>query len=689
MPQEPRTTEERLQGLEARLDHLERVVKDFINAMRRREAPTAPPPAPRSALTQRSAPPRPRPMPTSSRPAAREQLTADPIRRAFEGKGSAYWLSRAGIGLLLLGVAFLFKYAVDQGWLTPTIRVGFGLALGSTLAAVGLRVRDRRRWFGALTLGGASATFYITGYAAFQMFHLVSYATAMGFMIAVTVYTWWAGWTIDEASLGVLGVLGGLGTPFILYTSAGSVAGLAGYESAVLVGAAGIYLRKGWRSLLWTTVVGGWSVLVVGLVTLLNLVAGSRTDQWVLQLAVVIAVLAFWSVPVLREQLAPTDGPEPQALALTTPLGALYFTYAIWAPPDTIRAAIAAGGAVVWAATWWYLRSRKAATTLASMHAVAAAVLVAIALQHLFASHTLLVTWAVEVAALLWLARRTGDRHIRATAHLLGAVVGIWLALRLGGDALIGVSVSHAAVADALVIGLAAAGAYSLEGTELRWYRVVIFTALALWLRREILTLPRGDALLLIVWAAVGGAAIRLARLWREPALERFAHVLFAATALWLGNRLIGGEASGVAALNLRALLYLLTLGTALVAARGLTDRDAAAIYAVIVHVLFLGWLWHELSRLPTGQAWVSTSWGVYGIILLVVGLRLDHTGLRKAALATFAAVVVKLFIVDLSELEPIWRILLFLGFGGAFLALSYLFPSLWKMKKSNETSRD
>jgi uncharacterized membrane protein len=96
--------------------------------------------------------------------------------------------------------------------------------------------------------------------------------------------------------------------------------------------------------------------------------------------------------------------------------------------------------------------------------------------------------------------------------------------------------------------------------------------------------------------------------------------------------------------------------------------------------VLFLGWLWHELSRLPAGHAWVTVSWGLHGMVLLVAGFRMNHTGLRQMALATFAAVVVKLFIVDLAQLEPIWRILLFLGFGGAFMALSYYFPSLWKI---------
>jgi len=704
MPDEPQSIERRLDRIEAKLAWLERVVMVALDATRR-GSPDAraarPPVEPVPHEPPRPAPP-PRPRaPAFAPPAPRPEPVVDPIRRAFEGKGTAWWLSRAGVGLLLLGVAFLFKYAVDEGWLTPAIRVALGLALGLALAVIGLRVRRERRWFGALALGGASATFYITGYAAFQLFQLVPYAMAMGFLVAVTVGTLWAGWTTDEAALGVLGAIGGLATPFLLQTESGTVAQLAGYEAAVVAGGAGIYLRKGWRSLLWTTVVGGWWVLALGLFALEDRTDTRLLDQWALQLAVVVAVLAFWGVPVLRERLAaanPARWPRPslapleralgraagsvrdrgpQVLALTTPLIAYLFTSVIWSPADEAGAAIAAAGAAVWGVTWWRLGVRDPADALASVHAVAAAVLVAIALQLLFESHTLLLTWMVEATALLWMARHTGDQLIRVSAHLLAAIVGTWLTARLLEDPA-GV---QAAATDALVIGLAAVGAVLLESRERQVYRVAAFAAVALWLRRELPVLPGGHAVVLVAWSVLAAVALRLGAWWHDRGTEVFAHALFLLSGLWLVNRLAGGSAQGAAVVNLPAALHLATLGVAVAAGRRLTDRDLAGIYAVTAHVLFLGWLWHELSRLPAGHAWVTVSWGVYGVSLLVAGLRMDHTGLRKVALATVGAVIVKLFLVDLSQLEPIWRILLFLGFGGGFMALSYYFPSLWKAR--------
>ncbi|MBD0355154.1 MAG: DUF2339 domain-containing protein, partial [Rubrobacteraceae bacterium] len=37
-------------------------------------------------------------------------------------RSGEWWLNRVGIGLLLFGIAFLFKFAVDQNWITPPVR---------------------------------------------------------------------------------------------------------------------------------------------------------------------------------------------------------------------------------------------------------------------------------------------------------------------------------------------------------------------------------------------------------------------------------------------------------------------------------------------------------------------------------------------------------------------------------------
>jgi uncharacterized membrane protein len=47
--------------------------------------------------------------------------------------------------------------------------------------------------------------------------------------------------------------------------------------------------------------------------------------------------------------------------------------------------------------------------------------------------------------------------------------------------------------------------------------------------------------------------------------------------------------------------------------------------------------------------------------------------------MATLFIVAGKLFLVDLEEVEALWRVLLFVGFGGLFLSLSYYLQVLWR----------
>lgn len=592
---EERSLDERVAQLERSVENLQGTLSGLIETLARREGAPAPkrPPAP-AVTTQRPRRAAPAPSPVS-----------DP-QPWYAGRGSEFWLNRIGIGLLLFGVAFLFKYSVDQGWLTPPIRVAFGLALGVGLAFIGLRVHGHRRWFGQAMLGAASATLYITGFAAFQLFQLVSYPVALAFLVLVTVLTFWAAVRQDDAALALLAALGGLGTPFLLYTEAGSLTGLVTYTCVLLAGTSGIYLLKGWRTLLWTTVVGGWYVLLIGYdAAITGAALFTSVDRWALQSGVLFAWLAFWGVPVVREVLAARDPdrwPRPSlgvaarffaadpadlkdrhvaVLAVSMPLIALFFSREIWAHSETLWGWTALLGATLYGSVWWWLDRTGVDRGLVSAHAVSAAVLLAVGLQFFFESHALILTLAVEGVALYFAGKRLDDRSVTISAHLLFAVVAVWLATRLVAD-----------------------------GTP------------------------------------------------------------------------------GTVVFNTRALTDLAVVVAGVAVAMASDSKEEAKWYWGAAHLALLAWLWRELSRLPGGEAYVTIAWGVYGITLLLVGLRRDSGIIRKVALGTLLLVVAKLFLVDLARLEGIWRVLLFLGFGGLFLVLSYYFRALWKAPGGKSGSR-
>jgi uncharacterized membrane protein len=602
-PGEP-SVEQRLAALESAVARLENTLKSLIDSLARRERLRAEPLSGRLAarLGRRSAEPgagTPGAAPVASVSPAARPVTAGSQRAAGPGDRvttlSTDWLlNRVGIGLLLLGVAFLFKYSVDQGWLTPTFRIVFGVVLGAALAGIGLSVPSDRRWFAPVMLGGAAATWYITGFAAFQLFRLVSYPVAFGFMVAVTAFAFWSAMREDRPVLGVLGAAGGFGTPFLLYTDAGTVPALIAYAVLVLVGTSAIYARKGWLSVLWTSAAGAFGIMLVALNDVTSRDDIARFDRWALQIGVVLTWIACWMVPVVRavaRSAAPDRWPTPPrhrasrawlpgisedldhvaALSVGAPLLTLAISLGIWDLADTVAGMVCLAGALVYGVASARL-DRLGQPTLVAAHGVATTLFLTVAFGFLFDGHALFVAWA----------------------------------------------------------GLAA-GIHVFAG-------------------------------------------------WREDrALEVVAHLLFVLVGLWLMGRLVVEDPEGRAVLNIPTLADGVALVLAGAASRAMTRPDARRLYRLLAYVALLVLLWRELVRLPQGDAYVSIVWGALGLGLLFAGVRRDLADLRRVALATLGLVVAKLFLIDLAQLEAIWRIALFLGFGGLFLAVSYYFRQWWR----------
>jgi len=55
----------------------------------------------------------------------------------FSSKSPEWWLSRFGIGFVILAVLLLYSFAIDKGWITSTVRVAAGTLLGGILFLAG------------------------------------------------------------------------------------------------------------------------------------------------------------------------------------------------------------------------------------------------------------------------------------------------------------------------------------------------------------------------------------------------------------------------------------------------------------------------------------------------------------------------------------------------------------------------
>ena len=92
---------------------------------------------------------------------------------------------------------------------------------------------------------------------------------------------------------------------------------------------------------------------------------------------------------------------------------------------------------------------------------------------------------------------------------------------------------------------------------------------------------------------------------------------------------------------------------------------------------LLLIWLGSVLVHLPEGQAVVSVSWAIVGTVILVAGAVRKIPEIATVGLAVLALTVTKLLVVDMQEVDTLWRAGLFLAVGLGLMRLGFLLSRL------------
>lgn len=156
---------------------------------------------------------------------------------------------QVGIVLLFFGVGFLVKYAAEQGWFPLEIRLASAAALGIVLAAVGWRLRQRRRVYGLALIGGGIGIVYLTTFGAYFFYGLVP--ATLAFTIFVTLSLIYAAMALlnDAPILAFLAIVGAFLSPLLASNGAGSHIVLFSYYGVVNLGVLAIARYKHWSRL--------------------------------------------------------------------------------------------------------------------------------------------------------------------------------------------------------------------------------------------------------------------------------------------------------------------------------------------------------------------------------------------------------------------------------------------------------
>lgn len=119
---------------------------------------------------------------------------------------------------------------------------------------------------------------------------------------------------------------------------------------------------------------------------------------------------------------------------------------------------------------------------------------------------------------------------------------------------------------------------------------------------------------------------------------------------------------------------------------QSLEKLTAMASYLAVLWILSSELLhWLDFAGVKEAyKLWLSILWGSYSLMLIVIGIWKQQRYLRIMAIAIFGATLVKLFFYDVSHLDALSKIILFVSLGVLLLIISFLYNK-YKPNSSDE----
>jgi len=728
----------RVASLEREMDLLKRRMGDHRHPTS--EEPIAPPPpdvmiAP---LPQPHAPisiPSPLPVPPqASAPKATPSRTKEEWEALIGGK----LLNRIGAVAIIICAGLFLKYAFDNNWITETMRVVIGSVVG-----IGLLLTAARTWrtgfeiFAQGLVGAGIAILYLSVYASFNFYHLVSQPVAFAFMSGVTAIAFSQAFLYNTIAVSALGLLGGFLTPYLLSTGEANVVGLFGYIALLDLGLLLVIVKK-----------DAWAILepmaIAGTYITFFLWYGEyyqRPDQ----IPALLLLTLFWTMFHLLDVYRvrkDSDSFFDLRRVMASMHAVLYYAGMLSLLTDE-TSAIRAGATLLFAAanaaTSFVCRGgtpRRLVTF--NQFIETTIILVVLATVIHFERFTLVMLWALESLILVVWGTRRGIRTIWGNGL---ALFGITLLTLLAiPAALFATPVSDftpltnertltflvvivTLVLSVRMVDRLQPGAHRAipEGLHYAWvlFAVLLVTVEVNDFHRQLMVGQPDDVQdrlryarflwLSVAWTAAatplifGGLRLRL-----RPLLYTGAWLLlFAAILAGVRGATYVPITEFTLLVNKRSLAVLLVIAACFLTGswtrRHGADfewleelRKVSGIIPMLLILILLSaetrdYFQREIAAVPfsTGRAValgeinrlenleqlsLSSLWLLISILLMIVGLWKRERTLRFQAIILFGIAILKIFIYDLSFLETLYRIFSFLGLGVILLAVSFLY---------------
>jgi hypothetical protein len=176
------------------------------------------------------------------------------------------WGGRAlgivGVLAVIAGISLFLRYAFTNNWIGVTGRVAIGLFAGLIVILIGQYFREKYRNYSNVLIGCGIGILYLTTFAAFAFYNLISSPAAYGLLIGVTALSVVLSIVDGAMVLAMVGVVGGFLTPIFMTLSNASIEQVLTYILILDLGVMITALVYHWRKLAAVSFAGTWVLLI-------------------------------------------------------------------------------------------------------------------------------------------------------------------------------------------------------------------------------------------------------------------------------------------------------------------------------------------------------------------------------------------------------------------------------------------
>jgi len=351
-------------------------------------------------------------------------------------------INKIGILILVLGISYFVKYAIDKDWINEPARVGIGILAGSLILALAHKLQKKYASLCSVLVAGAIVVFYFTIAIAFHEYKLFSQTVAFIIMVLITAFSCLISLSYNRMELAILSLIGGFAVPFMVSTGSGNYVVLFSYIAILDIGILALAYFKKWNivnilAFAFTNILfGGW------LITELNTDAPHYLGALIFAF---VFYLIFVATNIINNIRTKGTFSKPQ-LAILAINSFIFYGFGMLVlskyHPELsgLFTAVLASLNLVYA--WVLFKKFGLDKTAVYLLIGLTLTFITLAIPVQFEGNYITLFWAAEAALLMWLAKKSQIKSYRFASVLVQGLMLIslcidWLVQYKGNDELL------------------------------------------------------------------------------------------------------------------------------------------------------------------------------------------------------------------------------------------------------------